>query len=436
MKLFEYLNRQTLLTLCLTGCLSGCIQEEHSIDTATPSRNNVIYVEPGDELEFEVTGPVYGDKTKGDWKLIQETTDENESVTETTDLLTPSTTNPFALTFETPDVEIGSSYKVVYTVYKTEWGCHNPFTSFQWCGFGWAVAKSVTWTLLSGYESQNPPSWIGDLYINNADDISMLDGFEVIQGDLHFSREAKLDGATFSTLKTVEGSLNIRFNQTISTLSSLHNIEQIKGDLDIVRNTNLSTLEGLGSTQIDGHISIQFNKGLTSLDGLNRTIPMGRVSIFSNPDLTTLRGLETMTLHDSLRVEFNPSLTSLEGMENLEVNGLLRFQANHNLTSLTGFNGTQLNGSLVILNHEKLPTLMGLETLHTIKGGLYINSNPNMISLNGLNNLTSVEGDISIRDNDKLATLSDLENLTSVGDKVTIKENYMLDLSTIPDTLK
>ena len=80
-----------LLMLAMISGLSAC-KGVAVIDSTTPETRRILYVEPGDILNFEVTGPTYGLTTRGRWILRTYANEEPENET-----LRPVTGNPSQL---------------------------------------------------------------------------------------------------------------------------------------------------------------------------------------------------------------------------------------------------------------------------------------------------------------------------------------------------
>lgn len=112
-----------------------------------------------------------------------------------------------------------------------------------------------------------------------------------------------------------------------------------------------------------------------------------------------------------------------------EVTGKLTIggQSSHsNITDLSPLNKLRSAGSLYILTNNNLPSLLGLESLTTIKQVLYISSSDALKDMQGLNNLQTIGDNFYISYNDGLVNLEGLSKLQSIGRDFFISTNAAL----------
>ncbi len=214
------------------------------------------------------------------------------------------------------------------------------------------------------------------------------------------------------------------------SLSGLNQITSIEGSLSIINNSSLSSLAGLENlTSVGERLDIDNNDALLDLESLNSLMFVGgEVGVSGNNILTSLKGLDNLTAVGGLKVTANASLSNLAGLENVTsiVGGLL-IGGNSSLGSLTGLESlTSIIGGLWVLDNAALPDLTGLENLTSMSGELRINNNPALISLAGLENLVSIGLDVRIYDNPILGSLTSLQNATSGARFLVITDNGSL----------
>jgi hypothetical protein len=158
-----------------------------------------------------------------------------------------------------------------------------------------------------------------------------------------------------------------------------------------IENASDADLEALSCVRsVSSYLQIR-ETALTSLQGLSNLEYVYEVTISSNKQLRSLDGLSTDT--EDLYISANPSLESI--------------------SALSGLRG--LNGDLSITDNPLLQSLEGLESVNTISGRLGVYRNDSLTNLEGLSGLVNVLGGASFSDNELLADVSALENLRFVG---------------------
>jgi len=196
------------------------------------------------------------------------------------------------------------------------------------------------------------------------------------------------------------------------------NCTEILGDVEI-SGSDITNLNGLSVlTSVGGSLYIRHNNTLTSLTGLDNVISIGSLSITNNNALNSLTGLDNVTtIGGDLIIGYysngNPVLTSLTGLDNVTfIGNSLYIQDNPALTSLTGLvNVNSIGGDLGISGNDALTSLTGLNNVNSVGGDLWIIGNTALTSLAGLDNVSSVGGDLSIKYSDALTSLTGLNNI-------------------------
>jgi len=150
--------------------------------------------------------------------------------------------------------------------------------------------------------------WDGDFEANDAATLSQLREYTVITGALHIAppQEGRdhdihlttdVEDLPLDCLREVRGDLRIVLNDALASLDGLSNVTSIGGDLGIDGNDALASLDGLSSlTSVRGYVEISRNGALTSLDGLSSLTSVGsNLGIAGNDALTNLNGLSSLT---------------------------------------------------------------------------------------------------------------------------------------------
>lgn len=213
---------------------------------------------------------------------------------------------------------------------------------------------------------------IGDVTIQEIEDVAVLEG-----------------------VTAIEGSLRIQ-NISFEAFDFLTNITEIGGSLFIEANEDLRALSdlGLGSLQSVG----------------------GSIYVRDNINLASLSGLENLqTVGQDLRVLRNESLESLSGPERISsIAGTLSVVFNDNLKSLSGFEGIRIvSGMLQVVGNDNLVSLSGLENIQSI-GDLDVSVNRALSSVKELSALSEIDGDFIVRFNDSICDY----NVESLLDQV------------------
>ena len=137
---------------------------------------------------------------------------------------------------------------------------------------------------------------------------------KVLTGNLVIDSQAELDslGVQMGSVGTIiAGDLVIHEAEDIIDLSALAGLSRVGGDLMILRNDSLLTLNGFQDlTVVIGSLTVGFNPRLTDLDSLLslRRVGVG-LNLLSNPSLTSIKGLGALDhVGGSVEISDNVSL--------------------------------------------------------------------------------------------------------------------------------
>jgi hypothetical protein len=160
----------------------------------------------------------------------------------------------------------------------------------------------------------------------------------------------------------------------------------------VTGNSGLLNLTGLrGLKTVTGTFEVSFNQSMQSLSGIEKLDSVGGFTqIYSNYSLTSLAGLNGLkTLAGRLYLSQNLSLQSLTGLDNLKyIGGNFEIWNCHALQNLQGLGSLgKIAGDLIINYNNTLASLEGAGNLRKIGGDLSLNTNSSLTSLDGLTNL-------------------------------------------------
>ena len=253
-----------------------------------------------------------------------------------------------------------------------------------------------------------------------------VDGFQMkygpcdlVRGSLTISGEDILDLQPLSGLVEIRGDLSIRSNANLTTLTGLSGLTLIY-TLAVADNDKLSDLVGLGSLEnISVGLRISRNNLLKTLEGMPSLDTVGLfLQVDANPELATLWALrQARFLYDAeIQINANGALRNLSGIPSTSRVDRLELVGNEALTDVSGLrvaDGT-LVGRVSIQQNPSLRNLAGMEWLMSAHN-LTVSRNPRLIDFTGLSELTSAEM-ISIEENDALRSVDGLENLRGLID--------------------
>ncbi len=379
------------LALIISAILIGCY-------TANPDTEEIIYMQPDESITLSVEG-LPTDRYA--WSIGTPAGAEIDFVS--------NKSNRYIFTANIEEIQ-SNNVEIVCSIIQKKSGptCNTyPLGSIEPTGYGcidtpgWhlQIVDAKKWKIKI---SQNPSVWNGTYFIQNEDDIQILNDFTKITKNLYIKSDSLTDLQGLGSL-SIGGSLIIENNSALTNLQELENINSIGGSLKIYDNDDLKSLDGLSNiTSIGGSLHIAGNDALKSLEG------------FSS-ELTSIGG-------DLYIGEYphsgNASLESLVGLGNItSIGGSLQIYDNDVLTNLKLLNDiTSVGGSLFIYDSDALTSLDGLSNITSV-AYLSIVGNDDLTSLAGLNNLCSVEGE-NYYFNYSIRVLSNSELCTNSAEKL------------------
>ena len=270
-------------------------------------------------------------------------------------------------------------------------------------------------------------------------DVPSTDGSLTVEDNLVLSHLAG-----FSSYKKVGGSVVIRFNEMLSDISGLQNINSVGTDkngnsLVIVQNPLLHDLQGLRGLQglLDGAVHISDNAALRTLDGLSQVLGIGfdaqgvSLNITNNDNLESISGLSGVAgkLGGSVVVMHNPSLKVLSGLQQISElgadngGGSLTVKMNDILTNMLGFEGlTAVDGAVQVAHNDMLQSLQGLDHLNVVRGknaagqSVVVENNKLLADVDALQGLSGqLKGSITVAHNKVLKSLEGFKGVNGVS---------------------
>lgn len=223
------------------------------------------------------------------------------------------------------------------------------------------------------------------------------------------------DLSGLSQLNTLK-QLDINNCKSLTSLSGLENISEVKGRLVLFKNDVINSLSGFSSlTNISGQFIMNKNHGLTDLSGLENLNQVGSfIQISANNGLVDLSGIGNIeTIVGSFSVYNNPLLEGFTNFPNIEdMGGNIQINGNAKLTEINTFGDLEfLIGRIKIFDNPALTAIKGFDKLITISEELVIYGNPVLTDLSGLNTLVNLNGPVEIHNNASLASLIGIQNL-------------------------
>jgi hypothetical protein len=183
-------------------------------------------------------------------------------------------------------------------------------------------------------ERWTPPLPVQIVIDGNAELVSLDEVAKVahVDGDLALTNNAKLAGAAFPNLITVEGSVRIANNTALATLD-LGRTSSL-GTLDISNNATLTTFTGPSATKLDGNLVVRGNAKLQNLGVMSSlTQVLGHVTIENNAALANISAFSTTMQYVTgvLSISGNAQLTALGNTSRLKGIGSISITNNANL---------------------------------------------------------------------------------------------------------
>jgi hypothetical protein len=280
-------------------------------------------------------------------------------------------------------------------------------------------------------ERCNGPSIVqGPVTVHNQDEIEQLAGCQEIDGELHIEIFEDADLTPLSSLRTVDGLLEIGAYPDAANQENA-DLGAIKGQVDrIVHHdrflTSLAGLEGLQrvSTLSISSIAAQDLEpllGLTQLSGrVNGVQPAGSLYIESAKNLRDLHGLSSIASVQELALISNPALASLGGIRLGTINARITLSDSPLLSSLAELGSVQSAIGLSLTNLG-LTNLDDLANLGYVEQDISIVNNALLENVDGLANLNSAES-LMVLNNAILQSIPSLKEMRDL-DKVTVVDN-------------
>lgn len=311
--------------------------------------------------------------------------------------------------------------------------------------------------VLNNYTEVNGSLQIGENIFNEPNNIDNISGFVTltkVTGDFKFlnNRVANLNG--FNNLQSINGSVEIAYNNELIEINALSNLTLVGGDF-FISSQELINFDGLsGLTEIPGNFRLGYILGLpklTNIQGLSNLVIVGNLEI-SGTQLVNLSGLENITQTiGSVLITENDALINVEGLNNLTDIGVdLYIRNNPMLKQINSFSNVEKIGrTLTIDSNPGLENINGLASINFVGVGVIIENNESLLewgeafqfaenlgsmdildnaltTLGGFQNVTNVNF-ITIIGNENLTTISGFNNLMTIDSQITIKENYSLE---------
>jgi hypothetical protein len=293
----------------------------------------------------------------------------------------------------------------------------------------------------AGQDAGGPPTgadcgmaqpWPGPLVLNNQPKIDSLPFISEVDGDLYVTAQAS-QLTHLGCLRKVTGQLQIISDQNLATLDGLQGLESVGGDLIVGSNDSLTTLDGLSSLQIvAGTIRVNDNPALTSVAALGQVtssysleisrddaltkvaisgVPSerGDVTIWSNQNLVEVTALAATSI-GTLTVVGNPQLTSIKGLSSITATHDLTVTNNTSLQELEGLQNVA-QAAMVTIQNCPITTVTGLRGLVHVSGLAIMQT-----SLSDVSGLGVGAGGPLVFDDGGTFTLSLNPVLAAVGD--------------------
>jgi hypothetical protein len=150
--------------------------------------------------------------------------------------------------------------------------------------------------------------------------VNELSHLQYVGREISFSQCDQLENITgLSGIRELAEDFSIHYAASLKNLNGIHNLESVGGNV-FISHTGLENLDGFSKlTHIGGSLSILFNDYLTSIEGL------------SNLDPGSLQG-DREGYHEHLEIEFNPLLSdcSILPICNMLVRDDITFEIQYN----------------------------------------------------------------------------------------------------------
>ncbi|MFC5045284.1 cadherin repeat domain-containing protein [Aquimarina hainanensis] len=291
--------------------------------------------------------------------------------------------------------------------------------------------------------------------------IQIKDEEEVFSGEVNLKTQEEVDAFAANKYNTIAGNLHIGYTEEgdkITDIAALSSLKTITGNLQVVKNDALKTLEGLQNVTTVKVCVVYDNAMLEDISALANLNSIESIRVSSNPLLTNVNCFSKITsLRGFIEIGSNSALIDLQGLHNITTTGRsVQVFGNPQLKNLKGLEGLKEIDRLLVNSNQSMMSLEGIENLETIEEGIQIwsnenlleidalnkitsltyvdiNENPALNSLNGLRNVTTLSAFskestvVNIRKNPSLPNLEGLHNVTQINGKVVIEQNEKLE---------
>lgn len=210
----------------------------------------------------------------------------------------------------------------------------------------------------------------------------LLVGYSEITGSLSLCCSGVEDLRALSCLQRVEGSVNLLWNDSLTSLAGLENLTHV------------------------GY-SLQLRDGLLDISALGGLTVIEHDLLIDSPVLTSLRGLDGITrVGEELRLAGLASLQDLQGLGALEeVGGAFRVYQDEALVDLSGVESLRTVGAFEVTNNEAMTSLEGVEGVRRFGERFELRSNDSLTDITGaLGGKVDTDARIEISGNPMLPT--------------------------------
>jgi hypothetical protein len=238
-------------------------------------------------------------------------------------------------------------------------------------------------------DTKGCPSVAGPVGVEGGPPPTSMAKICTVEGDLWLTGtdQAPIDDAALApllNLRVIHGSLYLQ-GTVATSLQALARLERVDGDVAILDNHALVSLEGLASLVAVGHdLIVRNNAGLQRLaTPLLATVTHGLV-IEANVSLQSLGGLDKVSgVGEAARLVNNDSLLDCKGLEAFSDAG---------------------DSGLLIADNARMVSLEGLQALKTVGAALEIRNNRDLKKISGLQQLVTATV-VRIHHNDALTQI-------------------------------
>ncbi|WP_421918403.1 hypothetical protein [Marinifilum sp.] len=273
---------------------------------------------------------------------------------------------------------------------------------------------------LNGDEAYSSGKGTGMIY-----SLSPLLHIEEIVGDLRVIRCDKISSFEgLKNLKTIGGSLYVSDNDGLYDFTDLENLEAIERNLYINmyggnQITDLSFLKNLKN--IGGDLTMDYSGN--NFKGLEKLEEIGGEFEINGENITSLEGLEMLKSVNRLSI-YGTNITSLKGLENFTSIYNISIESCPKLVNLEGFNNVTSITFLRISNNAALTDLDALNSL-TWCSGISIIDNAMLKNINGLSNVSN-HTSVELYRNPVLQNVDGLKGIEECSTMI-ISENEILE---------